>query len=50
MKIRTVVLALGAVYLANSYVVERFRRRNRPHHQDVPPVPPQSWTSPAVGV
>lgn len=49
-KIGTVLLVLGALHLANVFVLGRIRRRTLAEHQTVPPVPPQGWTSPAVGV
>ncbi|MEU8139776.1 hypothetical protein [Streptodolium elevatio] len=49
-KIGTVLLVLGALHLANVFVLGRIRRRSLAEHQPVPPVPPQGWTSPAVGV
>jgi hypothetical protein len=49
-KIGTVLLVLGAMHLANVYVLNRIRRRGLLERQPVPPVPPQGWTSPAVGV
>ncbi|MCF2532395.1 hypothetical protein [Yinghuangia soli] len=49
-KIGTVLLVLGALHLANVCVLGRIRRRGLADRETVPPVPPQGWTSPAVGV
>lgn len=49
-KIGTVLLVLGALHLANVFVLGRIRRRTLTEQQPVPPVPPQTWTSPAIGV
>lgn len=62
----TVSLSLGAVAAAWAGLRIARRRPDDPHarhlpavarrrrpvdpHQPVPPVPPQSWTSPAIGV
>jgi hypothetical protein len=49
-KVGTVLLVLGILHLGNVYVLNRIRRRGMTDQQGVPPVQPQSWTSPAVGV
>ncbi|HSA53720.1 MAG TPA: hypothetical protein VLH10_26855 [Yinghuangia sp.] len=49
-KIGTVLLVLGVLHLVNVYVLNRIRRRIMADRSSVPPVPPQGWTSPAVGV
>ncbi|MDI2128441.1 hypothetical protein [Yinghuangia seranimata] len=50
-KVGTVLLVLGALHLANVFVLNRLRRRTLQERMTTtPPVPPQAWTSPAVGV
>ncbi|MFF9868316.1 hypothetical protein ACF1G0_23450 [Streptomyces sp. NPDC013953] len=43
-KLGVVLLVLGAMHLANVYVLNKIRRRGTMEREQVPPVPPQGWT------
>ncbi|MFG2572746.1 hypothetical protein [Streptomyces sp. NPDC048481] len=45
-KLGVVLLVLGALHLANVYVLNRIRRRGVMEREQVPPVGPQGWTAP----
>ncbi|MFI5818359.1 hypothetical protein ACIA8I_04245 [Streptomyces rishiriensis] len=45
-KLGVVLLVLGAMHLANVYVLNRIRRRGVMEREQVPPVAPQGWTAP----
>ncbi|MFF7642335.1 hypothetical protein [Streptomyces canus] len=42
-KLGVVLLVLGAMHLANVYVLNRIRRRGAMEREQVPPVAPQDW-------
>ncbi|SER36978.1 hypothetical protein SAMN04487983_101568 [Streptomyces sp. yr375] len=42
-KLGVVLLVLGAMHLANVYVLSRIRRRGIMEREQVPPVAPQGW-------
>ncbi|MEU9476355.1 hypothetical protein [Streptomyces sp. NPDC048191] len=48
-KLGVVLLVLGAMHLANVYVLNRIRRRGIMEREQLPPVAPQGWVSPAPG-
>ncbi|MEV6112188.1 hypothetical protein AB0L59_06595 [Streptomyces sp. NPDC052109] len=48
-KLGVVLLVLGAMHLGNVYVLNRIRRRGIMEREQVPPVGPQEWISPAAG-
>ncbi|MEU0334813.1 hypothetical protein [Streptomyces sp. NPDC006193] len=48
-KLGVVLLVLGAMHLANVYVLNRIRRRGIMEREQVPPVAPQGWAAPATG-
>ncbi|WP_069771344.1 hypothetical protein [Streptomyces sp. LUP30] len=47
-KVGVVLLVLGAMHLANVYVLNRIRRRGVMEREQVPPVAPQGWTAPSA--
>ncbi|MET8170598.1 hypothetical protein ACFU6S_19250 [Streptomyces sp. NPDC057456] len=47
-KLGVVLLVLGAMHLANVYVLNRIRRRGVMEREQVPPVGPQGWTAPSA--
>ncbi|MFF1546680.1 hypothetical protein [Streptomyces sp. NPDC058291] len=47
-KLGVVLLVLGAMHLANVYVLNRIRRRGIMEREQVPPVAPQGWTAPSA--
>ncbi|MER6410731.1 hypothetical protein ABT273_06260 [Streptomyces humidus] len=47
-KLGVVLLVLGAMHLANVYVLNRIRRRGAMEREQVPPVAPQGWTAPSA--
>lgn len=47
-KVVVVLLVLGAMHLANVYVLNRIRRRGVMEREQVPPVAPQGWTAPSA--
>ncbi|GGQ59417.1 hypothetical protein [Streptomyces asoensis] len=47
-KLGVVLLVLGAMHLANVYVLNRIRRRGVMEREQVPPVAPQGWTAPSA--
>ncbi|MFD9391756.1 hypothetical protein ACFWBB_13810 [Streptomyces sp. NPDC060000] len=47
-KVGVVLLVLGAMHLANVYVLNRIRRRGIMEREQVPPVAPQGWTAPSA--
>ncbi|MCQ9132744.1 MULTISPECIES: hypothetical protein [Streptomyces] len=47
-KLGVVLLVLGAMHLANVYVLNRIRRRGVMEREQVPPVGPQGWTTPSA--
>ncbi|WP_062640551.1 hypothetical protein [Streptomyces maremycinicus] len=47
-KLGVVLLVLGAMHLANVYVLNRIRRRGVMEREQVPPVAPQAWTAPSA--
>ncbi|MEW2046269.1 hypothetical protein [Streptomyces sp. NPDC005476] len=49
-KLGVVLLVLGAMHLANVYVLNRIRRRGVMEREQVPPVGPQGWTAPSAPV
>ncbi|GAA3119676.1 hypothetical protein [Streptomyces echinatus] len=48
-KLGVVLLVLGAMHLANVYVLSRIRRRGIMEREQVPPVGPQEWIAPTAG-
>ncbi|WMX45418.1 hypothetical protein [Streptomyces roseicoloratus] len=48
-KLGVVLLVLGALHLANVYVLNKIRRRGVMERRQVPPVPPHGWTAPGKG-
>ncbi|MEV6397817.1 hypothetical protein AB0M39_24100 [Streptomyces sp. NPDC051907] len=46
-KIGVVLLVLGVMHLANVFVLNKIRRRGVMEREQLPPVPPQGWTTPA---
>ncbi|MCX4764523.1 hypothetical protein OG562_26880 [Streptomyces sp. NBC_01275] len=46
-KLGVVLLVLGAMHLANVYVLNRIRRRGLMEREQVPPVAPQGWAAPS---
>ncbi|KPI25523.1 hypothetical protein ACWGA9_15385 [Streptomyces sp. NPDC054950] len=47
-KVGVVLLVLGAMHLANVYVLNRIRRRGVMEREQVPPVAPQGWAAPSA--
>ncbi|MDX3114054.1 hypothetical protein [Streptomyces scabiei] len=47
-KVGVVLLVLGAMHLANVYVLNRIRRRGVMEREQMPPVGPQGWTAPSA--
>ncbi|WP_314221131.1 hypothetical protein [Streptomyces zaehneri] len=47
-KVGVVLLVLGAMHLANVYVLNRIRRRGVMEREQVPPVAPQAWAAPSA--
>ncbi|MBK3634775.1 hypothetical protein JHN52_17905 [Streptomyces sp. MBT97] len=47
-KLGVVLLVLGAMHLANVYVLNRIRRRGVMEREQVPPVAPRGWTAPSA--
>ncbi|MDQ0583026.1 hypothetical protein [Streptomyces rishiriensis] len=47
-KLGVVLLVLGAMHLANVYVLNRIRRRGVMEREQVPPVAPQGWVAPSA--
>jgi hypothetical protein len=47
-KVGVVLLVLGAMHLANVYVLNRIRRRGVMEREQLPPVAPQGWAAPAA--
>ncbi|MET7656688.1 MULTISPECIES: hypothetical protein [unclassified Streptomyces] len=47
-KLGVVLLVLGAMHLANVYVLNRIRRRGVMEREQTPPVGPQGWTAPSA--
>ncbi|MFG3030895.1 hypothetical protein ACGFZJ_20545 [Streptomyces sp. NPDC048253] len=47
-KVGVVLLVLGALHLANVYVLNRIRRRGVMEREQVPPVAPQGWAAPSA--
>ncbi|MDX3307836.1 hypothetical protein ACWGH3_03065 [Streptomyces sp. NPDC054884] len=47
-KLGVVLLVLGAMHLANVYVLNRIRRRGIMEREQLPPVAPQGWTAPSA--
>ena len=41
----SLLLVLGVLHLGNVYVLNRIRRRGLMEREQVPPVPPQGWTT-----
>lgn len=48
-KVGVVLLVLGAMHLANVYVLNKMRRRGLMERRQTPPVPPQGWVGPNQG-
>lgn len=48
-KLGVVLLVLGALHLANVFVLNKIRRRGVLEREQVPPVAPQDWVPPTVG-
>ncbi|MEO3974075.1 hypothetical protein [Streptomyces sp. CAU 1734] len=46
-KLGVVLLVLGVMHLCNVFVLNRIRRRGVMEREQIPPVPPQSWTGQA---
>lgn len=49
-KLGVVLLVLGAMHLANVWVLNRIRRRGVMDREQLPPVRPQEWIAPTKGV
>lgn len=47
-KLGVVLLVLGAMHLANVYVLNRIRRRGVMEREQFPPVAPQAWAAPSA--
>ena len=47
-KLGVVLLVLGAMHLANVFVLNRIRRRGVMEREQLPPVAPQGWAAPAA--
>lgn len=47
-KLGVVLLVLGALHLANVFVLNKIRRRGMMEREQVPPVAPQGWVAPTV--
>ncbi|MDR6975577.1 hypothetical protein J2X68_002261 [Streptomyces sp. 3330] len=47
-KVGVVLLVLGAMHLANVYVLNRIRRRGVMEREQIPPVAPQAWAAPSA--
>ncbi|MPY61872.1 hypothetical protein [Streptomyces spongiae] len=48
-KLGVVLLVLGALHLANVFVLNKIRRRGVMEREQVPPVAPQGWVPPTAG-
>ncbi|MGW6456036.1 hypothetical protein ACWF94_08920 [Streptomyces sp. NPDC055078] len=46
-KLGVVLLVLGVMHLCNVYVLNKIRRRGVMEREQLPPVPPGAWTTPA---
>ncbi|MEU3461480.1 hypothetical protein ABZ721_16260 [Streptomyces sp. NPDC006733] len=47
-KLGVVLLVLGVLHLGNVFILNKMRRRGIMEKEQVPPVPPQGWTTPAT--
>jgi len=48
-KLGVVLLVLGVMHLGNVYVLNKIRRRGMMEREQLPPVAPQDWITPAAG-
>ncbi|MFI9099722.1 hypothetical protein ACIGXA_04290 [Streptomyces fildesensis] len=47
-KLGVVLLVLGVLHLGNVFILNKMRRRGIMEKEQIPPVPPQGWATPAT--